>query len=302
MDNMRPYDKTGITVFETPKDENTKFDGLRMRIGAGFTQSYQAITQENAPDTGAAFKLRPVAPGFNTAQANLNTDFMLDEGVRLSLTLYLSARHHNETWVKGGYILFDKMNFLGSDAINSLMKYLTIRVGHMEINYGDAHFRRTDGGNSMYNAFADNYLIDAFTTEIGGDVMFRSSGFLALAGVTSGAIKGNVDQLISTKVDKDTSKAPAFMFKAGYDKNFADALRVRVTGSFYTASSSAANTLFWGDRTGSSYFMVLEPTTATYTGNAWSGRINPGFSDKVTAMQFNGFFKVALLEFFATYK
>jgi hypothetical protein len=28
-------------------------------------------------------------------------------------------------------------------ALNNLMKYATIRVGHFEINYGDAHFRRS---------------------------------------------------------------------------------------------------------------------------------------------------------------
>ncbi|MEY4930948.1 MAG: hypothetical protein RI909_1672, partial [Bacteroidota bacterium] len=34
----RPYDKRGINVFEVQKDKDTvEFDGLKVRIGAGFT-------------------------------------------------------------------------------------------------------------------------------------------------------------------------------------------------------------------------------------------------------------------------
>ena len=50
------------------------------------------------------------------------------------------------------------------------MQIATLRVGHFEINYGDAHFRRTDNGNAIYNPFVGNYIMDAFTTEIGGEV------------------------------------------------------------------------------------------------------------------------------------
>ena len=49
-----------------------------------------------------------------------------------------------------------------------------VRVGHMEINYGDAHFRRSDNGNAIYNPFVGNYIMDAFTTEIGGEVYLKT--------------------------------------------------------------------------------------------------------------------------------
>ena len=41
INNFRPYDKAGIGVFESPKDKLAKFDGLKIRFGAGFTQQYQ---------------------------------------------------------------------------------------------------------------------------------------------------------------------------------------------------------------------------------------------------------------------
>ena len=49
-----------------------------------------------------------------TAQANLFTDVQLADGIRMNVTTYLSTRHHNEAWVKGGYIQFDKLPFVKS--------------------------------------------------------------------------------------------------------------------------------------------------------------------------------------------
>lgn len=303
INNLRPYDKSGVGVFEAPKDNPAKFDGIKLRFGAGFTQQFQMLNHSNNPDTAAAFKLKSITGGFGTAMANLMMDVQLEDGVRLNVTSYLSARHHNETWIKGGYIQFDNLGFLGVSALDDIMKYLTIRVGHMEVNYGDAHFRRSDGGSTIQNPFMDNYIIDAFATEIGGDLLFRhSSGILALVGVTNGAIKGSVDVINQTPIDKDTSKSPAFLFKVGYDGKVVENVRVRVTGSGYMISSAQSNTLFWGDRTGSNYWMVMEPTSASYTANAWSGRLNPGMSDKVTAFQFNAFVKAGGFELFGTYE
>ncbi|HSF45465.1 MAG TPA: hypothetical protein VLA58_05620, partial [Chitinophagaceae bacterium] len=178
--NFRYYDQRGINVFETPKD-NVTFQGLRVRFGAGFTQQFQGLKHENylsgtpaLPTTSPEYnnQLYKLSAGFNTAQANLNMDVQLADGIRLHLVTYLSARHHNEAWVKGGYIQFDKLPFKGQ-FWDKLMDHITVKVGHMEINYGDAHFRRSDGGQTLYNPFMENYIIDAFTTEIGGEVYAR---------------------------------------------------------------------------------------------------------------------------------
>ena len=112
----RPYDKTGLNVFETSKQEDPiAFEGLRFRIGAGFTQQFQNLKHENkgALNYETTNKLYPLSSGFMTAQANMNIDVQLADGIRLNLETYLSSRHHNETWVKGGYIQFDKLPFKG---------------------------------------------------------------------------------------------------------------------------------------------------------------------------------------------
>ncbi|HXL55169.1 MAG TPA: hypothetical protein VN958_02860 [Chitinophagaceae bacterium] len=301
----RPYDQKGINVFETSKKEDSiKFDGLRVRFGADFTQGFQSLKHSNtADDKNGANKLYALTSGFNTAMANLNMDVQLADGIRLNMVTYLSTRHHNEAWVKGGYLQFDKLPLKGK-IWDDIMKVTTLKLGHMEINYGDAHFRRSDGGNSIYNTFAENYILDAFATEIGGEVYVHKNGLFGMVGVTNGLIKGNVDSLAKTEQDQNGSKSASVYLKAGIDKNLSDKIRVRFAASYYHNGSSAGNTLYGGDRAGSNYFMVMEKagTGVTYATNAFSGRINPGFSKKIDAFQLNGLLKVGGLELFGTYE
>ncbi len=294
--NLRPYDKSGINVFEAPKDSSAVFNKLKVQFGAGFTQSFQGLKHENV--SGGLYKM---TPGFNTANANLFMDVQLADGIRLNLTSYLSSRHHNETWVKGGYIQFDKLPFKGT-LWKDIMSVTTIKIGHMEINYGDQHFRRSDGGQTIYNPFIENYIMDGFTTEIGGEILVRKNALFGMVGVSNGMIKGNIDSLIATPQDANVHKSPAIYLKGGFDKQLNQDLRLRFAASFYSNNSSGGQTLYGGDRTGSNYFMVMEKIGATSTTNAFSGRFNPGFTKKVNALQLNAFVKLKGLELFATYE
>ena len=334
--NLRAYDQSGINVFDSPKDTNAVFTGLKVKFGAGFTQSFQGLKHENTSILPAN-ALYKITPGFNTANANLFMDVQLADGIRLNLTSYLSSRHHNETWVKGGYIQFDKLPF-ESKILSDIMKVTTIKIGHMEINYGDQHFRRTDGGHSLYNPFIENYIMDAFTTEIGGEILVRKNNLFGLVGVSNGMIKGNIESLNATPADANIHKSPAFFFKGGYDKQLNANVRVRVAASYYTNQSSAGQTLYAGDRTGSNYYMTMEkaiavpavaaspevdgtpaigttpaipakdavaavPAVKSSTGAQFtSGRFDPSFRKKVDAIMLNGFVKAYGLELFATYE
>lgn len=297
--NVRPYDKDGINVFEAPKQSDAKFDNIKVKFGAGFTQSFQGLKHSNA--STPASPLYKMTPGFNTANANLYMDVQLADGILLNLTSYLSSRHHNETWVKGGYIQFDKLPFKG-EVWDNIMKYATLKVGHMEINYGDQHFRRSDGGNTIYNPFAENYILDAFTTEIGGELLLRKDMFFGVVGLSNGMIKGNIDEQVPTPQDDNIKKNPSIYLKAGVDKQVTTDLRLRLAASYYNNTSSGGQTLYGGDRTGSNYFMAMEKAGGTYAANAFSGRLNPGFSKKVQAFQLNAFAKLQGLELFGTYE
>jgi len=125
-----------------------------------------------------------------------------------------------------------------------------------------------------------------------------------MIGITNGELNPTV--ISSSTIDTATGKlnryAPAFHGKLGFDKQFNKDFRFRLTSSFYVDKSSAGNTLFFGDRTGSRYFFVMENTTATSTGNAWSGRYNPLFSEQVTTFMINPFIKYKGLELLGTYE
>jgi hypothetical protein len=245
--------------------------------------------------------------------ANLNIDVQLADGIRLNLTSYLASRHHEDTWVKGGYIQFDKFTFLHSDLIDQIMKSVTLKIGQNDVDYGDQHFRRSDGGNTIYNAFVENYIMDEFATETGAEIYYHHpSGIFLMGGITNGELNETV--VAPTKIDSATGKvnqyAPAFHGKFGFDKQLNTDTRIRLSGSFYSVSSANSSTLFGGDRTGSHYYYVMENQNVAngtvlsnaVDYNAFSGRFNPGFSEEVHTVMGNLFLKYKGLEFFGTYE
>jgi hypothetical protein len=280
-------------MFEIKKlDQYSDIENVKVKIGGNFTQSFQTLnhTSEGVSTT----PLNSLVPGFNLAMANLNFDVALAQGINLKMELYLSSRHHQETWVKGGYIQFDRIPFIKWSLLDEIMKYTTLKVGHFEVNYGDAHFRRSDGGNSTYNPFIENNIMDAFATEIGAEADLFIKDFTFVGAITNGKIKGEI--LEATNPDK--KNYPAYIGKIAYDRQFYDNFRLRASGSIYYTAGSVANTLYGGDRAGSHYFGVLE--TANTTTTAFSGRFNPGFTDKITAMTGNLFIKAGGFESFTT--
>jgi hypothetical protein len=75
-----------------------------------------------------------------------------------------------------------------------------------------------------------NYIMDAFTTEVGAEVYVRSNGLMAMGAITGGEIKGNI-------LNPD-GRAPTFLGKLGFDRQLSPDLRVRLTGSAYTTEKS----------------------------------------------------------------
>jgi len=297
---MRPTDQTGINVFETPKTE-TEFNGLKVDIGGAFSQPYMALSQSNsssslAYDPNSTKTLFPVAHNFSLAMANLYLNTYLADGVTLNFTLYLASKHHNETWVKGGFIQFDKLPFIKMDLVDDIMKFTTIKVGAMEVNYGDAHYRRSDGGNAIYNPFMENYIMDEFATEVGAEADFHIKDFMLVAAVTDGELNGNLQQIDPVKSPASNgSHNPAFIGKLAYDKQLTDQLRIRLSGSGYYTAGSVSNTLFGGDRTGSNYSGVMY-VAGPGTGTAFNARYNPGLGDKLLTGMGNLFIKFTPIE------
>lgn len=335
---FRPWDQRGINMFEPPKDApQPEFDSLKIRLGASFTQNFQSLKHSNNPvyfpespdntvnknllfgagtDNGDTTSAK--LSGFSTAMANMYLDAQLADGIRLSVETYMSTRHHPEFWVKGGYIQVDKLPMLGNPEWFS--KYIRLKVGEFVPNYGDMHMRRSDAGNCMYNPFVENYILDAFTTEIGGEVyVFPIPGLMLMAGATNGQVHGEVtpysDQIPPGFTTPNERKASLFA-KVAYDKMINQDLRVRLSASTYSNVGSALNSLYLGDRGGSHYSMVMEQARSiiyiegvpsgigpsTPENNKDSGRLLPVFNNKVSSVMINPFIKWKGLELFGTYE
>lgn len=289
--------------FEEPQMTGTDFEKVKVRLGADFAMQYQMLSHY------ADSALIPLGKGFNLPTANLVTEAVLAPGIKVNLTTYLSARHHNEAWVKGGYLIIDELPFIKSDKVDRAMDFLTIKVGDMDVDYGDAHYRRSDNGHVTANPFVGNYIIDAFTTQIAAEVFFRANGFLLMGAVSNGTLKPSLAGYSASTgyTAYDTHKELAYYWKAGYDKQMNDDLRLRLTLSGYHSPKNHFGSLYYGDRAGSRYYLVMNRVTnnaadVDITKNHLSGNWGPGLMDKDNSLMLNLFTKYKGLEFFGTYE
>lgn len=277
--------KKGVNVFETPKNDTVIFNGINVRVGGDFALQFQGLSHENSI---IGDPLVDLGSNFSLPTANLNLDVQLADGMRMHLRTYLSSRHHTESYVKGGYLQFDKLDFIKEGFLSEFMKIATIRVGMDQINYGDAQFRRSDNAMTIYNPFVSNYIMDAFTTEPFFEVTLLPSDFILVAGVTNGRLN-----------QRPVKGDDGFVFysKLGWDSQVNEDLRVRLTGSLYSSSDkSTRDYIYGGDRAGGRYYSTLA-TVAAGGSSDFDPRFNPGFGYQ-TAIQFNPFIKFKGLEFF----
>ncbi|WP_369766166.1 hypothetical protein [Flavobacterium sp. WC2429] len=311
--NTIPRDQNGINQFDVKKD-SVAYKGISVDLGAAFALQFQGVKsfndQSNLPAPITGYRLNNLGNNFNLPTANMIIGAQLYDGVRVNLELYLAARHHNETWVKGGYLQIDKLDFIKKDFLADFMKYATIKIGQMENNYGDAHFRRSDNGNTLANPFIGNNIMDAFTTEMGAEFYYNRNGFVSMIGVTNSKLNQNVKEIVASSPTQNTTISPTILAKIGFDKQIDSDLRVRLTGSLYHVSNISGN-LYGSDRAGSRFYGVM--SHAAYTGvsgevadnfdpaaNKDTGRFNPGYGNWATSYMINPFIKYKGLEFFGT--
>ena len=296
--------------FEEDKIDGSSFGKVNAWIGADFAMQYQSLDMVGTMADGSDFM--PLGSGLNLPSANLNIYGDLAPGMRVRLTTFLSSRHHNDTWVKGGYLLIDQAPFLNSELFNKIMKDLTLKIGVMEINYGDGHFRRSDNANVIRNPFVGNYIMDAYTTAPALEAMFRNHGWIAMAAATSGALKpqivgytdnGDENQTAADFTTYSMFKELGFYGKFGFDKQLDKDIRLRVTVSPYLQAKSYGGTLYYGDRAGARFYSVMEPASlgsaaTDITSNAFNGRWGPGTFTKDNSVMLNTFLKVKGFELF----
>jgi hypothetical protein len=288
-----PPTKAAVNVFEAPFVTDKEWNGFQVRVGGANTLQFQGISHDN--DAG---NLPDLENNFNLATSNLDLDVALAPGMRMHLRTYLSSQHHTETYVKGGYLQIDSFDFIEEGFLSSISDNVRIKVGHMENNYGDNHFRRSDNGATITNPFVGNYIMDSFTTEVGAEVYYYTGDLFAMVGLTNG-------KLNQSTVESDIKTKPSLLAKLGYDSQINEDLRVRLTGSVFNVSQNTSIYLYSGDRAGTRYYNVIEP------GDFRAGRFSPTFTPprgaapaagEMTAIMINPFVKFQGLEFYGVFE
>lgn len=274
--------------FESPKLNGEDFTAVKVKVGGDFAIQLQSLNHE-APSA----ELIDLKHNFNLPTANFSLTTDLAPGIQLHMNTFLSSRHHNEAWVEGGYLTIDKLPFL--PAADGIMEYLTIKAGVMMSNYGDAHFFRSNNASVLSNPFVGNWIMDAYTTNPGIEVMFRNKGFLALVGTNNGRMnygRGN-----------DLSEDLVFNWKLAYDKQVTDDLRLRASLSGFHVGEGHSGAYLWdGDRAGARYYNVMQLKTAT-ADNFRSGRWSPGSGQtEMNTYMANLFVQFHGLEVFGIYE
>lgn len=311
LQNYRVPGYDGLNEFDNGmKQRNTdEYKGMAVRVGGDFALQFQGLSHETSTNVGDNMGSRyfnglvPIGTSVNLPTANLNIDAQLAKGVRVHLRTYLSTRHHNETWVKGGYVTINSLDFIKEGFAENFMEDFSIRAGQDNFNYGDAVSRRSDNANAIYNPFVGNYIMDANTVEPFIEFNYFPGDFIVVVGASTGILNPTV------VVKEDEKYPPSFHGKLGWDSQINDDLRVRLTGSMYFSNSYNTGThLYNGDRAGARYYKVLDynyinvaDSSAGTQTNDFSGRFNPGIKNGV-AFQINPFVKFKGLEFFGVFE
>ncbi len=338
--SMREYlapEKYQRNVFEDPKVASPEYTGVKVTVGGDFALQFQALDHStegvykstqagffpgtSTPLAGAPIQLYKMHQDFNLPTANLDVNAYLSKGLKMHLRTYLSARHHNEAWVKGGYIQIDELDFIKEGFLSNVMQYARVRIGMDEVNYGDSHFRRSDNAETINNPFVGNNIMDSFTTEAFGEGYLFYKGFFGMLGVAN----GKLNQVVIETSRYNADNKPSLYLKGGYDKQINQDLRVRVSASMYSNQGTTTGTYLYGaDRAGGRYYYTNLAAPVQYVAVAGTStplitlpggignpedlaaapqtnRFNPGFK-KNTAFQVNPFIKYQGLEFFGVFE
>lgn len=287
-------DQRGVNQFEAPFYTDVEFEGVNVRIGGSNALQFQSLQHENDANS-----LTDLESNFNLATSNLDLDVGLAPGMRMHLRTYLSSQHHTETYVKGGYLQIDRLDFIEEDFMSDIMDNVRIKLGHMEINYGDNHFRRSDNAFAIHNPFVGNYIMDSFTTEVAGELYYYTpAGLMGMLGVSNG-------KLNQTTAESAIKTKPTVYGKLGFDTQLTPDLRFRLMGSILNITQSPSIYLYAGDRAGSRYYNVIEEENfraGRFAPSFTPGRGEPAAAGEMTAIMINPFIKYGGLEFYGVYE
>ena len=261
-----------------------------LRVGFHSAGAVQFLHHSN---TNTTTWLPTISRGFQSAVGNLTFDLDLADGINVYFDLYLSSSHHEGTvYDREGYVYVDHLpDESDLKFMNGLFKYLDIKAGHMEVDFGNNQLVRSDNADVQRNPLIGNYIIDPNTVTPAVEFIVKPKPpVYGVFGISNGTVTGDFKNGRGTAlygkvgVDKDETMKLAFsLWNVDHSKN--------PTG--YPNNGSFSE-LFSGNRSGERYYGVVG-------GGGNAGQVTPGKGQKETAWQADGSYSADNLNLSALY-
>lgn len=193
--------------------------------------------------------------GLAGALGNLYLFATVVDGIDVFTEFYLSSKHHLGNFNDHeGYVLISRLpDSINVGPVEWLFKYIDLKGGHFEIDYGNQHWVRADNAEVQRNPLVGNYIVDPNVVEGGVEVLGHHDWFHWVAGIGNGVTTEDFRR------GRDYSKHGKIMIEPE-SRIFNLAWSVyQVNHSKNSASESKAS-LFSGNRSGSRY-SGLRPDT-----------------------------------------
>jgi len=282
----------GKIEFEPPKDRSA-FEKVEVGFEVALAFYYQGLSETFTPSE-VNTTAQPIQAGLILPTANLDINAKIMKGFNAKLEIMLSSHHHNETYVKGGYATIDSLDFVTPGFASDFMDHATFKIGVDDIDFGDAHFLRTDNAAVFSNPFIMNLAVESYMQAGFLELLYRwpSLDAFALAGITNGQV--NPDDVKKS----EGSGAYSYYAKLGYDSQLSKALRLRVTESVFYVRGTSKNSLYLGDKAGNVAREIFNNTTTTAGNDFGAGWQALADYKDLTVSMTNLFAKYGGTEFF----
>jgi len=239
------------------------------KYNTAFTGTTGGNNMWNTPGTPAQPISDDIESGLSLPAANFDIDAKIMSGFNVKLQTMLASHHHNETYVKGGYATIDNLDFIAPGFLSGFMKDATIKIGVNDINYGDDIYRRTDNANVMKNPFINNLAVDAADQGTHIELLYRIPAIssFVVVGITNG--QANPQDTAETDGKGYTSNTYAYYGKVGFDHQYNDDWRLRITESVYDVKGINRQDLYAGDKSGNVMRNVYGTANTNVLSSGW---------------------------------
>jgi hypothetical protein len=253
-------------------------DGFDLYMGLAAVGRFQWLEQKDVAINGV--EQPDLDPSFQTPWGDMSFLADFDHGkMEVYFDLYISSRPHpSQMYGNEGYILMRGLpdNAPASEFLNNtLFKYVNVKAGDFEIDYGDHRFHRSDNAWVQRNRLIGNSIVDPDVEEIGVEVYSKPSYVNWLVGATSGTTSENFNE------GRGIAAVHGKLWK-----DWTDQLRTSLSAYYVDHSDNPSNTaqggtkgaLFTGQRSGGAY-------GAVFSKGDGPGQVEPGADKNVTAVQ-----------------